>query len=585
MANINQVFLLFPPNNNNDFKLFKSEDTFKKGNNIFHYFNTNSNKKIHIKKSKSKKINKRILKNPTDFSSDKGKVRYNTDLNDDFDFIIKSKGIKIKEPVDSKKKISINNLFYKDKNIYLKKENKKDEENEININPLLTNGKSEKNGRNKLLLKDDNNTTSYTAKKHKYFVNETLSSFYKDIFNLKINLKNSKNFSLYKNKLRKNNNIKTEVKQSISEYHLKTKNSDAYKMINSTKKKTKFSYPYKTKYIFKNREILPTTKFKGLPDSVKNMNKFYMNSVKSETSKYFGNNFSILRKEHFSAKFRNPLLNNNLLNEKNNTKEEKYKKIKEDIISGQIILNEIDIFKRKHGKKSKLTTINNIYYKFKKWFIRFSEFCKILLIKPYQYLEIYYKVFNNKDIAFFETQHMKTSELISSIKSNNINAANRIMEEYPPSVMNKDYFEYTPLHWAVRKKFIEIIPNIILYGADINAGNFLGETSLHLSVKNNDYDSTVLLLIFMANPFKRNYKGKRPFDYINDYQMNLIYKKIERLYFVNEFKRNKYYINDIQNKFIDFILDELSNQLSKVTLDLIGQISKRINKGKKEEKK
>ena len=180
---------------------------------------------------------------------------------------------------------------------------------------------------------------------------------------------------------------------------------------------------------------------------------------------------------------------------------------------------------------------------------------------------------------------MKTSELISSIKSNNINAANRIMEEYPPSVMNKDYFEYTPLHWAVRKKFIEIIPNIILYGADINAGNFLGETSLHLSVKNNDYDSTVLLLIFMANPFKRNYKGKRPFDYINDYQMNLIYKKIERLYFVNEFKRNKYYINDIQNKFIDFILDELGSQLSKVTLDLIGQISKRINKGKKEEKK
>ena len=133
MANINQVFLLFPPNNNNDYKLFKSEDTFKKGNNIFHYFNTNSNKKIHIKKSKSKKINKRILKNPTDFSSDKGKVRYNTDLNDDFDFIIKSKGIKIKEPVDSKKKISINNLFNKDKNIYLKKENKKDEENEINI--------------------------------------------------------------------------------------------------------------------------------------------------------------------------------------------------------------------------------------------------------------------------------------------------------------------------------------------------------------------------------------------------------------------------------------------------------------------
>ena len=64
----------------------------------------------------------------------------------------------------------------------------------MKLNPLLTNGKSEKNGRNKLELKSDNNTTSYTAKKHKYFVNETLSSFYKDIFNLKINLKNSKKF-------------------------------------------------------------------------------------------------------------------------------------------------------------------------------------------------------------------------------------------------------------------------------------------------------------------------------------------------------------------------------------------------------
>ena len=53
-------------------------------------------KKFILKNQKAKKINKRILKNPTDFSSDKGKVRYNTDLNDDFDFIIKSKGIKIK---------------------------------------------------------------------------------------------------------------------------------------------------------------------------------------------------------------------------------------------------------------------------------------------------------------------------------------------------------------------------------------------------------------------------------------------------------------------------------------------------------
>ena len=47
----------------------------------------------------------------------------------------------------------------------------------------------------------------------------------------------------------------------------------------------------------------------------------------------------IVGKEKFSEKYRNPLLNNNLLNERNSIKEEKYNIIKEDIISGKSILN------------------------------------------------------------------------------------------------------------------------------------------------------------------------------------------------------------------------------------------------------
>ena len=76
-----------------------------------------------------------------------------------------------------------------------------------------------------------------------------------------------------------------------------------------------------------------------------------MNSVKSETSKYFGNNFSILKKEQLSEKFRNPLINNNLLEEKKLIQEEKNKLVNEDIISGKKILKEINVFRDKKLKR------------------------------------------------------------------------------------------------------------------------------------------------------------------------------------------------------------------------------------------
>ena len=575
MANINNVFLLLPTYQSNDFISYKSENKFKKNKNMFRYFNTNNSNNTKTPKSNNKKTKKLVLINQINFSSVKGKFLYKTDLKDDIDYILKSKGININSYIDSKKKIKINNLILENKNT---KSNvgKYSEEKKDDIDPISRIKKFKENSRNKL-FKCENNMSSQD-RKITFFTNETLSSFHKDIFNLKINLKNSKNFSLYKNRLKKSKI--TQSNHSISEYHLKLKK----KMPNSARKNENYFYQYKTKYIFKSRDIIPTTKFLGLPDNVKNMNKYYMESVKLESNKYFGNNFSILRKEKFSPKYRNPLLNNNLLSDRIIVKEEKYNKINEDIISGKSILNEINLGKIKNTKRKNLTPIKIIFYKFKIWFIRFSEFCKLLLIKPYIYLDIYYKNYNNKDITFYETQQIKTAELINSIKSKNLKLSNKIIEQYPTTVLNKDYFEYTPLHWAVKIKFIEIIPNLILYGGDPNAANYLGETPLHLALKNNDYECTVLLLIFMANPFKKNNKGKKPFDYIKDYQMNYIYTTIENLHYKNIFKKSKFFVNNVQNKFIDFIREEFSTQVSKEALELIEQFTNNIKKDKLDEK-
>ena len=70
---------------------------------------------------------------------------------------------------------------------------------------------------------------------------------------------------------------------------------------------------------------------------------------------------------------------------------------------------------------------------------------------------------------------------------------------------------------------------MVTYGAEVNAQNFLGETPLHISVKRKCYEATVLLLIFLASPFIKNHKGLKPFDYTDDYQMNIIYKRITKI--------------------------------------------------------
>ena len=576
MENLNKIYISFPPNLSNGYTFFKSEKALIKKDNLFLYFKTNTRKKDNINNKTSRNKTEKLLSN---FSSKKSKNKIYGYLSDDNkEYKLKNKNFNINNKVQKKKKLNVNTLFYNT--------NKSDDENtkndledsENNLNPIFNINNYNEKSRNRLLLNEETSTQD----KKTFFTNETLYSYYKDLFKIKINLNKTKNFSLYKSKLAEFNN--TEKKSSIAEYNHKL-NKNEKNGNKKSKKIIKFRYPYKTKYIFKTRNFLPTVKFVDLPTRVIRTNKFYFESVKSETSKYFGNNFSILKKEQFSEKFRNPLINNNLLNENKFIKEENNKIIKEDIISGKKILNEIYFLKAKKSKRKYKSNMKLIYFKFKLWIIRFSQFCKLLEIKPYKYINLYYKHFNNKDIIFHELQLIKTGELITAIKSRNLVSANKLIEEYPTTVFSKDYFEYSPLHWAVKVKFLEMIPNLILYGCNPNSQNMFGDTPLHLAIKKNDYECTVLLLTLMANPFIKNNKGKKPFDDTKDYEMNVIYKKISNLYYINTFKRSKVFVNNIQNKFIYFIIEEFSTQISRDPLNIIENLSILIKKGQNDDLK
>lgn len=431
------------------------------------------------------------------------------------------------------------------------------------------------------------------GKVKRMFTKENLSSCIKDLFKKKFNkIKNENNikYSSLTNNHKINNSRNDKNRNKI--FSVLTQNDYNYKTINNKtkhrtnlnrkKKKQNLNSSSRTKYVFKYNPYFEIEEFKDLPEKIKKMNQNNLNIIKKDTNKYFGQSFNLFKKDNFSSKYRNPLLNNNLIDE-NREEIENYKKIKENILPGMNILKEINfkttdlenafIPKKKIDKKRLLSKI-------KSTIIKNSNYIKHLSVSALELLDI--NINSNrkdKDIMEYEDEDRKTTELIKAIKTNDKVLVDEIIKKYKLILSNNDVFQFTPLHWAAKKGFYLIIPKLISYGAQVNAKNFLGETPLHISVKKNYYECTVLLLIFLASPFIKDNKGMNPFDYSDDYQMKIIYEKITKLYYNNTFTKNSLFYEKIQCQFISFIKNEFSTQLKKDALIIVDGIEREMKIG------
>ena len=347
--------------------------------------------------------------------------------------------------------------------------------------------------------------------------------------------------------------------------------------LSNSNKKRDYFYKRRRKYIFKCNPYMIINKYADISDKLKLLNKNNLKSLKKEVNKYFGSSFSIISKEKFPYKFRNPLLNSNYINDNSSEKNEKSKEIDENIIPGINIIKEINNKKsieKADLESKKIINKQQLIYKFKSSLIKNSNYIKHISISPHELINNNNIKENNENIDFYINKNKKTTELIQAIKAKNSELVKDIIEKNSLCVTDCDIFKFTPLHWAAKKDFYEIIPKLISYGAQVNSQNFLGETPLHISVKKNNYEVTVLLLIFLASPFIKNSKGKKPFDYTKDYEMNIIYKKITNLHYKNMFSKNKYVYDNIQNELIRFILEEFSTQIKKDCLIIVEDIER-----------
>ena len=597
------VGIIFSREKKNPFKI--EDNTIENEDNIFpylykdlHIINKYSDKNKNHENEKKREyiVEKGIFISPICIAS-KNEKFYNPkktkEKNDNEGLDLEPNNFKTKKNYNSRNyKINSLNIFNSNNNTMSRKKSYKTyEENKNNLYPTKAytiNGicpeSKNKNGKDK-----------------KMYTNENISSCVKDLFKRKFskiktesnNNSNIKYSSLTNYTNRKINNSRNDknrkimhsvLTQNVYNYNYNTINNKTIYTTNTNKKKKKKilnSYS-RTKYVFKYNPLFEIEEFKDLPEKIKKLNQNNLNSIKKDTNKYFGQSFSLIKKENFSSKYRNPLLNNNLLDE-GKEKIEKYKKINENIIPGMKIIHEIDCQrsdlvnnfkpKKKINKKRLLSKIKSII-------IKNSNYIKHLSVSALELLDIN---INNKrmdkDIMEIENEEKKTTELIKAIKTGNIVLVDELVKKYRSIISNNDVFQFTPLHWAVKKGFYLAIPKLISYGAQVNAKNYFGETPLHISVKKNNYECTVLLLVFLASPFIKDNKGKNPFEYSEDYQMKIIYEKITKLYYNNTFTKNSLFYEKIQSQFIWFIKNEFCNQLKKEALIIIDGIEREMKIG------
>ena len=325
-------------------------------------------------------------------------------------------------------------------------------------------------------------------------------------------------------------------------------------------------FKYMKKYHFVNNDFKKEIdNFKELENNIIKINRSSLVILLKENKKIFSYPKGIVECIKFQQKYRDPL--NNSFDkefEEERTKKEK-NLINLNILSGINIIKNINEELQKRKVFKKVISGKPLMFKLKRLIIRKMAYLRHIQISLEDILNKY-KISNT---AF---EYPQTEYLIMAIRNKDFEECCNILNRFKHIVLDHDYFFSTPLHWAAKSNFFEIIPKLIAYGASVNEQNLLGNTPLHLSASQNYFEASIFLLLYLASPFINNKERKKPFDLTNDVQFSIISKKIKELHLKNLIGRQKYFYENIQKDFSNFIIFEFSNIINPIALSLIKDI-------------
>jgi len=293
------------------------------------------------------------------------------------------------------------------------------------------------------------------------------------------------------------------------------------------------------------------------PESLNKINKKELSTLLYENKSIFQHRINIMKKGQFSKKYERPPNIFLLEPEKKQSFEIK------EIPLGVYILNN-EIIKNKNNIKNKNIDMNELVYKFKKVLFQINLINKNLLI-PLSEIIKEYKIPNNI------IHHNRTHYLNDFIKIGDFVKAMNIISADHSMVISLDYFDMTPLHYAAKYNFYQIIPHLMHYGAYVDAKNSFGMTPLILCIQRNLYESIILLFLYMANPFidiEKNSLIDSGVMKLEFYTKNIC-KSIKEIYCKNIYAGVKNLHKSIQNDIVKFAKNECQDFLELDFINLI----------------
>ena len=316
--------------------------------------------------------------------------------------------------------------------------------------------------------------------------------------------------------------------------------------------------------LFNNRKKYPFVKVSkiyqirndnNIPDSINKVNKKLYSMLIKENISIFENSINIISKGKFSKKFENPI---DCLPEQDTKKSIKLK----DINLGEYIINEEK--KNNVDIPDKVIDKSLIFKKFKKKLREIKLINKHLKI-PMSEIIKEYKI-SNQIYTFEETRILNFF-----IKIKNLKQVLNILKLNHNLVIDIDQFHMTPLHYAAKYNFYNLIPHLISYGAYVDAKNSFGITRLMLCVKNSFLESIFILFLYMANPFvkleKNDFNGKK--DIKKEFNIKNIFDRVKEIHITNLLTKNKDYYASVKKDIYKFVMNEYKGLIETECFNLI----------------
>ncbi|KAL4491853.1 hypothetical protein ABPG72_006108 [Tetrahymena utriculariae] len=179
----------------------------------------------------------------------------------------------------------------------------------------------------------------------------------------------------------------------------------------------------------------------------------------------------------------------------------------------------------------------------------------------------YDEIFLNNVFTNSPFEREGSSDFFKAVKTNDMEKVKQMLKVCKYHVYDFDSTRQTPLHWAARRNFFDVMALICEHGADLESQDMGGRTPLFHCVIGGDLNSCRMLLARGANPYVKSLAKHKPSYFTENEVIKALLRKAEQLHTMMSLlplkKRKDFWIRNVS-----VFSHHSSNQLNDKILNL-----------------